>query len=165
MNEGVCIHCGGVFKRHRPDQMYCPEKACQKARKATWQRRELKRNPQYNEDQKQANKDWYAKTPEYWKAYRKKHPERTDRNRILQRVRNHLRGLRRREQKSLKSASNPDTAITVSKLIAKMDVGNVSPHQRFNEFWIVPVIAKMDVMRANILIISDRYKSPGSSGF
>ncbi len=165
MSEGICINCGGVFKRHRPDQNYCSEKSCQKARKAAWQRKELEKNPEYKKDQWQADKDWQAKTPEYWKSYRKKNPDKTDRNRILQRVRNQRRRMRQIDKKTLNCTKIAEAARTTSKLIAKMDVGNSTCHQRFNEFWIVPVIAKMDVVRANILIISDKSKPLGCSLF
>ncbi len=156
MSQDICINCGGSFKRHRTDQKYCPMETCQKARKAAWQRKQLNKNTVYKKDQKLANKDWQVKTPGYWKAYRTTNPEKAERNRILQRARNQRRRTRIQDTKSLRSTANSTVIKETSKLIAKMDVGKVNYHQRFNEFWIVPVIAKMDVVRANILLISDK---------
>jgi hypothetical protein len=159
MSQDICVNCGGSFKRHRTDQQYCPMDNCQKARKAAWQRKKLNQNPAYKKDQRQANKDWQDKTPGYWQAYRKNNPEKVERNRILQRTRNQRRRIRIQDAKSLRSTTDSAVIKETSKLIAKIDVGKVNYHQRFNEFWIVPVIAKMDVVRAHILFISDKSAS------
>ncbi len=155
MKRGICIHCGKSFTRHRPDQEYCSEKICQKARKADWQRAKRKNDSEYRADQNQANKDWRAKTPGYWKEYRKKNPQKMMRNRILQQIRNQRRRLQKNEDVVRKKHVNSVASLNTAKLIAKMDVDKVSYHPPSSEFWLVPVIAKMDVIKVNILLISD----------
>ena len=93
----------------------------------------------------------------YWKKYRKNNPEKTERNRILQRVRNQ----RRRQKSGAKTTGRVPRSVAkvdASELIAKVDALKSNNHQAFNEFWIVPVIAKVDVLKAHILFISDRSK-------
>jgi len=41
-------------------------------------------------------------------------------------------------------------------LIAKMDVSKAKQDHTLNDFWMIPVIAKMDALKVNISIISDR---------
>jgi len=161
MIRDICIHCEQTFKRHSKNQKYCGKKDCQKARKAKWRRDELNKNPKFKVEQEQAQTDWKDKMPkDYWKNYREKNIEKTERNRILQRVRNHRRRAINKEKKFILSASKNIAEIESSKLIAKIDVVKPSPHHALNEFWLVPVIAKIDVVRANILIIPDRSTSP-----
>ncbi len=161
MTQDICIHCGQPFKRHCNTQKYCGKTDCQNARKAKWRRDELNKNPKFKAEQKQAHQDWKDKRPQdYWKNYRKKTVKKTERNRILQRMRNQRRRRFKVEKKFILAASKNIAKIDSSKLIAKIDVVKPSPHQALNEFWIVPVIAKIDVVRANILIIPDRSVSP-----
>jgi hypothetical protein len=70
-----------------PWQMYCSKKVCQRKRKSDWQKQKLKDDPSYRESQKAAAKCWREKNPEYWRTYRREHPEYTKRNRERQRER------------------------------------------------------------------------------
>ena len=152
MSQGICEHCGLPFERYRnrKDQRYCGKPACQKARKAKWQRENLKNNPTYKAEQKQAQKDWCDKTPEYWKRYRKNHPKSEINNRIRQRIRNLKRRSKNQVPKALKEEKTGDT----SKVIAKMDALNLNDDRGCSQFWLVPVIAKMDALKVNIHVIS-----------
>jgi len=67
----------------------------------------MKTDPDFKEDQKVSNKKWAARHPGYWKQYRLNHPEKAERNRILQKLRNR----------------NPRVAVTA---IAKVDTLKVN---------------------------------------
>jgi hypothetical protein len=148
----ICFHCKQPFRKKRIDQYYCSKKACQRARKANWQQERLKSDPDYRRDQQQANEDWKLNNPDYWMNYRKNNPKKARRNRILQKVRN-----RKRYQNKERGEPNQ---IIISKreekhsdVIAKMDASKTPLKETLDEFWIIPVIAKMDALKANILII------------
>ncbi len=75
MVQSVCVSCKKPYiKNYRQKkQKYCSEPACQKARKAKWQRDKMKSNSEYKKDQIQANQDWRDQHPGYWKTYRRKY--------------------------------------------------------------------------------------------
>ena len=152
MSQDICEHCKLPFKRYRnrEDQRYCGKPDCQKARKARWQREKMKKDPQYKADQKQAQKDWCQKTPGYWKRYRGNHPEAKSNNRVRQSIRNLRRRSKKQVQKALKKGKR-DAAI---KLIAKMDALERNNDKDCSQFWLVPVIAKMDALKVSIHVIS-----------
>lgn len=88
-----CKHCGDWFtpRSNVAHQRYCPKVECQKARKNQWRKRKLATDPDYRLNQYDAQKRWRKRHPEYWRGYRATHPEYTQRNRALQRDRNHKR--------------------------------------------------------------------------
>lgn len=141
------MHCKEPFSRYknRKNQNYCSKKECQKARKAKWKRERAKKDPKFKQYTRQANRDWRAMSEGYYKEYRKRNPEKAQRNRILQRVRNEKRKTKAQEEMA---------RVDASSVIAKVDVLKPSNHQAYNEFWLVPVIAKVDVLRAHILLKS-----------
>ena len=139
MAEIECVYCGDFFEgspRHK-NQTACKKKQCQNAKKAAWQRYKLKTDPDYRANQKSSQKRWVQENPDYWKKYRRKNPEKAERNRILQSVRNR------------RARSKDGVAKMDSSLIAKMDASR--------QFWMVPVIAKMDASKVNILRIPACY--------
>ena len=156
MNQDICAHCKQPFKKYRKDQMYCGEPVCQKARKAKWQREKIRCDPEFRAEQKQATIDWHQKSPGYWRDYRKKTPEKTQRNKILQRIRNQKRRYQTSETTALRAIFNRIDIGESSRLIAKMDVSKPMQNRPFSEFWIVPLIAKMDALKVNISIMSDK---------
>lgn len=84
-----CAHCSCLFL---PDprvknQGYCGSKNCQRARKKLWQREKLAQDPDYKQNQLDSKEQWRNKNPDYWKAYRRRNPAYTHRNRQLQKVR------------------------------------------------------------------------------
>ena len=127
MIQSVCVSCKKPYVKNsrQKKQKYCSDPSCQKARKAKWQRDNLKSSPIYRKDQLQANKDWHSKEPDYWKTYRKKNPQKTLRNTLLQRKRN--------QKRCLNSFGRLGGNVK-AKLIAKMDVlivdlSSISPLQ------------------------------------
>ena len=150
MEEVSCCHCGRYFipDPRQKHPRYCGRQECQRARKAAWQREKIRGDPDYQANQRQCRQDWCKEHPDYWKAYRQKHPEQANRNRDLQRMRNR----RRRSE----GRSNPSEK--KEPLIAKMDasegVGILGKTTFSGQFWLVPVIAKMDALKVNIYRIS-----------
>jgi hypothetical protein len=105
-----CLGCSTFFIPRNKLQTHCSTPACQRARKASWQRQKLATDPEYAQSQKLSNNKWLANTPNYWKNYRSQNSEKTARNRVFQRIRNRAKA---RTDKGL------DTSRHVG--IAKMD--------------------------------------------
>ena len=73
----------------------------------------MKIDPIYNASQKISQKEWVRANPGYWKQYRRNNPEKAERNRILQAIRN-------RKARSIESDAKMGTS-----LIAKMDASKI----------------------------------------
>ena len=143
MEQILCIYCGDLFDpspRHK-HQTACKKAECQRAKKADWQRCKMKTDPIYRDSQKFCQKQWARANPGYWKQYRKNNPEKAERNRVIQAIRN-------RKARSSDSGEKMD-----SSLIAKMDASKFDNFQALGQFWIVPLIAKMDALKVNIVRI------------
>ena len=142
MEEIVCCSCGAVFERsvRHKNQCYCSKPVCQRARKAAWKRYKMRTDPEYKFNQTVSNKKWAKANPGYWKAYRQQHPEKAERNRMLQSIRN------RRRSSNQKNRSN-------ETLIAKVDASIINDFKVVGQYWLVPVIAKVDALKVNILEI------------
>lgn len=143
MDKILCIYCGDFFDsspRHK-NQAACKKVKCQRARKAAWQWHKLKTDPDYRFNQKLSQGKWLKANPGYWKAYRKRNPDKAERNRILQAVRN-----RRTRYKDGRDPPTPS-------VIAKMDALKSDNFEVLGQFWMVPVIAKMDMLKVNLLKI------------
>ena len=135
-----CVHCFDLFvpsPRHK-NQTHCMKPECRRAKKAAWKRLKLKTDPDFKEDQRISNKKWAENHLGYWKEYRLKHPEKAERNRILQSLRNRKR------------RSPPG-------LIAKVDASKPGKFHMVGRYWLVPLIAKVDALKVNIVEIPDRY--------
>ncbi len=147
MKSIICAHCKEkVLKNPRcPEQKYCGKPECRKARRKRWQKQKIDNDPIYKANQKQNQKDWIERNEGYWKKYRKYAPKYTERNRILQRVRN--QGLNH------KKSTHPK--LIVPKKIAKMDSLESSKINLSGAFWLVPKIAKMDSLMVLITDITD----------
>jgi hypothetical protein len=99
----------------------------------------MRTDPVYNAYQKISQKEWARTNPGYWKAYRKKHPEKAERNRVLQSIRN-------RKARAKDAHINMDTPV-----IAKMDSSKADNFEALGQFWLIPVIAKMNALKVNIV--------------
>lgn len=135
-----CVHCFDLFipsPRHK-NQTHCLKPACRRSRKAAWKRSKMKTDPDFKEDQKISNKKWAANHPGYWKQYRLNHPEKAERNRILQSLRNRKRR-------------------GASVAIAKVDALKPNKFIVVGRYWLVPLIAKVDALKVNIVEIPYRY--------
>jgi hypothetical protein len=149
MEPILCVSCFEFFPpspRHK-NQSYCMKPKCQKARKANWKRTKMIIDPDFKEDQRLSTKKWLQNNPDYWKNYRNRHPEKTQRNRMLQHIRN-----RRQRQKSKTDESGNDF------LIAKVDASKSKKINIIGQFWMVPVIAKVDALKVNIFEITKPYQ-------
>ena len=147
MEQIPCVYCGEYFDpspRHK-NQTACKNDACQKAKKAAWQRFKMKTDPAYSANQKSSQQQWVKNNPGYWKSYRKKNPEKSERNRILQAQRNRM------------NRSSEKSGNAFPRLIAKMDASESDTYQVLGRFWLVPVIAKMDALKVNIIKIPTDY--------
>jgi hypothetical protein len=147
METNLCVYCGDLFDaspRHK-NQTACKRTECQRAKKAAWQRYKMRTDPDYKFNQKLSQRQWLNANPDYWKAYRKRKPEKTKRNRILQAIRN------RRARSHQKDEKLDDL------LIAKMDASQGDNFEVLGRFWMVPVIAKMDALKVHILKIPTIY--------
>ena len=149
MEEIQCWHCGGFFPpspRHKK-QYYCLKPDCRNARKAAWKRKKMREDPEYRLNQKTSNKVWFEAHPGYWKKYRDRNPEKAERNRILQTIRN-----RRRSKKGRADARGDPS------LIAKVDTSIPKKIKVVGQFWMVPVIAKVDALKVHIYEIPTSYQ-------
>jgi len=147
MEQIPCCHCSDFFSpslRHK-NQVYCMKPACGRARKAAWKRNKMQTDPDYRYNQKLANQKWAKAHPGYWKQYRRQHPEYVNRNRILQTVRNRKR-----------SRCHPPNG--PGSLIAKVDASIYCKNRLVGQFYLVPVIAKVDALKVNIFDISSPYQ-------
>jgi hypothetical protein len=147
MEQIQCIYCGDFFDpspRHK-NQPACKKKKCQKEKKAAWQRHKMRIDPVYAANQKINQKQWAKAHPGYWKEYRRNNPEKAQRNRTLQAIRNR------------KARSSHSNAKMDASLIAKMDASNSDNFEVLGQFWLIPVIAKMDALKVNIIKIPIYY--------
>jgi macrodomain Ter protein organizer (MatP/YcbG family) len=51
----------------------------------------MRTDPDYRFNQRLSSQTWAKAHPGYWRAYRKRHPEKAERNRLLQAIRNRRR--------------------------------------------------------------------------
>lgn len=91
-----CAHCRCHFL---PDprvktQRFCSNKACQRARKAQWQRDKLATDPDYRANQRDCPQSWQHQHPPSWRQYRQQRADYRARNRLLQQHRDHKRRIR-----------------------------------------------------------------------
>ena len=143
MEQIPCFYCGSFFDpspRHK-NQSACKKEKCQKAKKAAWQRHRMKTDPIYAANQKSSQQQWVNANPGYWKNYREKNPEKAERNRIAQAMRNR------------KARAASEVTQMQPLLIAKMDASKSDNFQILGQFWLFPVIAKMDALKVNIIKI------------
>jgi DNA-directed RNA polymerase subunit RPC12/RpoP len=140
MNRMIrCAHCGRrILSNPRvKEQRYCSRKACQRARKTLWQRVKMATDPDYQLNQRDCQKDWNKRNPDYWRLYRSRNPGYRTRNRLLQKHRDR----RRRD-------------------LAKMDAfGGISPIQP-GSYYLIPArrdLAKMDALSQKVYLIPTWY--------
>jgi hypothetical protein len=118
------------------NQRYCNKKECQHARKRAWQKHKLDTDPDYKANQRECQKSWSARNPDYWQRWRACHPEYGTRNRALQKVRRSRRRGR----------------------IAKMDALELPSKIKTGTYYLIPAtveaVAKMDASAQKVLLIS-----------
>jgi len=101
----------------------------------------MRTDADYRFNQRLSSQTWAKAHPGYWSAYRKRHPEKAERNRLLQAIRN------RRRRHPLEADH---------QLIAKVDASSVNRFKTVGQYWLVPVIAKVDALKVNIFEVPIR---------
>ena len=145
--ERRCEHCGDRFipRPNVPGQRYCSKIECQKARRKAWRKRKLSTDGDYRSDQQDAQKRWRENHRDYWRRYRAAHPLYVERNRVLQKERNHRRG---------------------GRVIAKSDASDDGSPMRSGYYRLMVVggegIAKSDEYLVKLDILSGSYPCPSS---
>lgn len=145
MESRRCAACGQVFRPRPqvPKQCYCAASACQRERRRLWQQQERQSDLDYHDNQARAQRAWRQRNPDYWREYRRTHPEYLERNRAQQRERN-------RERRD--------------RLIAKMGVSTPvfpMPSGIYRISQAPPTgIAKMDAWTVQITLLPATYGRP-----
>lgn len=87
MTTKLCACCGQTFlpRPQTPNQTYCSLPDCQRARKRQWHHDKIQSDPDYQGNQRDAQRAWLERHPDYWRHYRDTHPEYAGRNRGRQR--------------------------------------------------------------------------------
>jgi hypothetical protein len=139
--DPTCANCETKFtpRRNVKPQRYCGQNECQKARKKKWQQQKLRCDPDYRQNQRDAQRAWRERNRDYWKIYRGRNAAYTARNRLWQHERNQKR----------RSQAPP---LIANPMIAKMDASNIEKslkNKLFTRYQLIPVgadgmIAKMD---------------------
>lgn len=72
MSSTLCACCGQPFEPRPqvPNQTYCSSPDCQRTRKLRWQQDKLRTDPDYRDNQRDAQRAWFDRHPGYWRAYR-----------------------------------------------------------------------------------------------
>lgn len=149
MEPVLCINCYGLFlpsPRHK-NQSYCMKPECRRAKKAAWKRTKMRTDADFRQDQRLSNQKWAQTHRDYWTRYRKRNPDKAHRNRILQRIRNKRRAANRQKSDEQNEA-----------LIAKVDASTSQNYNMIGQFWLVPIIAKVDALKVNIVEVPAPYR-------
>ena len=121
------------------NQQYCKKKACQRLRKNLWQKHKMASDADYQDNQRDCQKEWRKRNPDYWRRYRSQHPDYVKRNRLLQKERDKNRHF---------------------KNLAKMDASKKSFPVKPGSYYLIPVtgnLAKMDALPLKIFLIPESY--------
>jgi len=139
MESVPCPACSTFFVPRNKSQGFCSEPGCQRTRKALWQKQKRASDPDYKEGQRLSQKKWLQNNPDYWKKYRRRNPEKANRNRSLQKIRN------------MKQQHPPKPSKTIG--IAKMDARKSSLQSLSGQYWLIPTVAKMDAVKIFIATV------------
>lgn len=142
-------HCQKrIYPRpQNPNQKYCPDPECQKARKRAWQRQKMQTDPEYRENKQDAGRRWRENNPDYQREYRERNQKYTERNREQQRVRNRQR----------KNHASPDSIV---KMDASNQISCITPGCYELRRIVDGQIVKMDASMVEINVISSCYEKP-----
>ena len=148
MERRRCVGCGVAFRPRSqvPHQMYCGAAACQRVRRRRWQQAKRQSDADYRENQARAQRVWVQGHRDYWREYRRTHPEYCERNR---------KAARERERDRRQRAAQ----------FAKMDASRSFSRVRSGTYRIAPVtggeFAKMDAWIVEMTLISKPYEEAG----
>ena len=145
MEPVPCVNCLSFFLPRNSLQTFCSTPDCQRARKGLWQKKKLIADPDYKGDQQLSKNKWAQNNPDYWKEYRERNPEKAQRNRDLQKIRNLKKNGAVESLKTSKAGS-----------IAKMDASKAKQYSSLGfsgEYWMVPTVAKMDPVKVYLSVM------------
>ena len=148
MEPVLCVNCYDFFPpspRHK-NQSYCMKPECRRAKKAAWKRTKMRIDAKFRQDQRLSNQKWAQNNRDYWTRYRQRNPDKAIRNRILQRIRNK----RWAASRSKYTGQDPGP-------IAKVDASTSQIFNMIGQFWLVPIIAKVDALKVHIVEIPVPY--------
>lgn len=155
-----CKNCGELVPANNriKNQRYCKKEACQRARKAEWQRKKLATDPDYWFNQRDCQRKWRKAHPGYYRDYRKRKPDYTKRNRKRQRDRDRMKnGGDLAKMDALNSKGNNDLkAYYLHPHLAKMDAsdtGKPCSIIEIEEFTLPGPLAKMDTIGRHLILI------------
>jgi hypothetical protein len=88
-----CTCCGRrlEWRPQNPRQRYCRRAICQNERRRRWRKAKLKADLDYRNNQRDSQRSWLEKHPNYWVDWRSRHPEYVARNRELQKARDRVK--------------------------------------------------------------------------
>jgi hypothetical protein len=112
MEKKRCAACRKLFHPcpQSRGQKYCSAAECQRERKRRWQVAKRAGDPDYRDNDAQANRNWRTRHPDYWRAYRRTHPQSVLRNRRKQRERDRSRRIKPRLAPSTPHLANEDAS-------------------------------------------------------
>jgi hypothetical protein len=145
MERRRCAACGEAFRPRSqvPNQKYCSELTCQRARRRRWQQAKRQSDADYRENQARAQRAWVQGHRDYWREYRRTHPQYCESNRVAARQRQRER--RRRAAQ-----------------FAKMDASRAVSRVPSGTYRLVPAsdaeFAKMDAWVVEMILISRPYR-------
>jgi len=126
---------------HITNHRYCNRKDCQRVRKRRWQREKMKNDPDYRDNQRDAQQCWMEQNRDYWRRYRDHHPEYMKQNRLLQRERDRRRRIR-----------------DLAKMDASDEISLIKP----GSYYLIPTkgnLAKMDTSSQRYFLIPSSYSN------
>jgi len=106
------------------NQRYCGRAACQRERKRRWQQGKMATDPDYRANQREAQKSWRQRNPDYWRQ-------------------------RRAEQRTSPGPGDHPVSADVN-----MDALSRFFTEETREYMICPVQGKMDALRVKIIALS-----------
>ena len=112
MKQRRCVACRELFhpRPQSPEQKFCAAAQCQRERKRRWQKARRASDPDYRDNDLQANRNWRRRHPEYWRAYRRQHPQSVIQNREKQRERDRAKRLNPPQPPLTRHLANEDAS-------------------------------------------------------
>jgi len=153
MESRRCAGCGQAFRPRSqvPQQRYCSTTVCQRERRRNWQQAKRASDGDYRENQARAQRAWAQNHREYWREYRRTHPQYSEINR---------EAARRRQRDRRRRAASRD-----SPRFAKMDASMADSPVPSGTYRLVPAaaaeFAKMDAWMVEITVVSTPYGQAG----
>lgn len=124
-----CRYCREPFQpnRYHPQQHVCNRAACQNHRRSDYHREKIASDPVYQQVCLESPRKWRQANPDYWKKYRRNHPEQADRNRRQQRLRDQKRRLANLANNTLAPSQVPTVELLISANSCKQHPFGVAP--------------------------------------